>query len=377
MTKGENAGENLQGNRMIAGRVDALLSQLADHVSDVRFREELRQSLKQLADVKFALDESSIVAVTDARGKIVYVNDKFCEISKYPREELMGKDHRIINSGYHPKSFMRELWATIGSGKVWSGDIKNRAKDGSNYWVNTTIVPFVGENGKPYQYLAIRSEVTRLKKVEEELKETLEKVLTIQEDERKKFSRELHDGIGQSLFSLLIQLDRVIANPDREVGDLRFLRENVAGIIEEVRGLAWELRPSVLDDMGIEPAIRSYIGNYESHYGIEIDFKCKLATRLGIRVETVMYRVIQEALTNIAKYADVSDAAVSILEDSEEVVVRIVDDGAGFDTTAVSVGVGRFSMAERARIAGGSLNVESELGRGTIVTLRIPHSRKN
>ncbi|GBG08828.1 histidine kinase [Paenibacillus agaridevorans] len=377
MTKGENAGESLQGNRMIAGRVDALLSQLADHVSDVRFREELRQSLKQLADVKFALDESSIVAVTDARGKIVYVNDKFCEISKYPREELMGKDHRIINSGYHPKSFMRELWATIGSGKVWSGDIKNRAKDGSNYWVNTTIVPFVGENGKPYQYLAIRSEVTRLKKVEEELKETLEKVLTIQEDERKKFSRELHDGIGQSLFSLLIQLDRVIANPDREVGDLRFLRENVAGIIEEVRGLAWELRPSVLDDMGIEPAIRSYIGNYESHYGIEIDFKCKLATRLGIRVETVMYRVIQEALTNIAKYADVSDAAVSILEDSEEVVVRIVDDGAGFDTTAVSVGVGRFSMAERARIAGGSLNVESELGRGTIVTLRIPHSRKN
>jgi two-component system sensor histidine kinase NreB len=377
LTKGENAGESLQGNRMIAGRVDALLSQLADHVSDVRFREELRQSLKQLADVKFALDESSIVAVTDARGKIVYVNDKFCEISKYPREELMGKDHRIINSGYHPKSFMRELWATIGSGKVWSGDIKNRAKDGSNYWVNTTIVPFVGENGKPYQYLAIRSEVTRLKKVEEELKETLEKVLTIQEDERKKFSRELHDGIGQSLFSLLIQLDRVIANPDREVGDLRFLRENVAGIIEEVRGLAWELRPSVLDDMGIEPAIRSYIGNYESHYGIEIDFKCKLATRLGIRVETVMYRVIQEALTNIAKYADVSDAAVSILEDGEEVVVRIVDDGAGFDTTAVSVGVGRFSMAERARIAGGSLTVESELGRGTIVTLRIPHSRKN
>ncbi|QNK60626.1 sensor histidine kinase [Paenibacillus sp. PAMC21692] len=361
---------------MIAGRVDALLSQLADHVSDERFREDLRQSLKQLADVKFALDESSIVAVTDARGKILYVNDKFCEISKYPREELMGKDHRIINSGYHPKSFMRELWATIGSGNVWSGDIKNRAKDGSNYWVNTTIVPFVSESGKPYQYLAIRSEVTRLKKVEEELKESLEKMLTIQEDERKKFSRELHDGIGQSLFSLLIQLDRVIANPDREVDDLRCLRENVAGIIEEVRGLAWELRPSVLDDMGIEPAIRSYIGNYESHYGIEIDFNCKLATRLGLRVETVMYRVIQEALTNIAKYADVSEASVSILEDSEEVVVRIVDHGAGFDTAGVSVGVGRFSMAERARISGGSLNVESELGGGTTVTLRIPHSRK-
>lgn len=131
--------------------------------------ERLKESLKEIADYKYALNRSSIVAITNADGIITYVNENFCRISQYSSEEVIGQDHRILNSGYHPAAFMRELWETIESGNVWKGEIRNKRKDSTFYWVDATIVPFINDEGKPYQYLSIRTDITERKNAEQEL----------------------------------------------------------------------------------------------------------------------------------------------------------------------------------------------------------------
>ena len=150
---------------------------ISTDITDLKTVEEnLRRSLRETSDYKFALDESSIVAITDQKGIIKYVNNNFCKISKYKENELIGQDHRIINSGYHSKEFIRNLWVTIANGKIWRGELKNKAKDGSIYWVDTTIVPFLNQEGKPYQYVAIRSDITGKKKAEKEIQQLNEEL---------------------------------------------------------------------------------------------------------------------------------------------------------------------------------------------------------
>jgi len=146
-----------------AGNLQGFSQVTRDITARKEAEEALRTSLRRMADLKAALDESAIVSTTDRHGKITYANDKFCEISQYYMEELVGQDHRILNSGYHTKEFFEDLWSTIARGEVWRGEIRNQARDGSPYWIDMTIVPFLDEASEPDQYFAICNDITEYK----------------------------------------------------------------------------------------------------------------------------------------------------------------------------------------------------------------------
>lgn len=178
-------------------------------------RSRTKKDLMQLLNAyKQIIDLNAICSVTDPDGKIIYVNDKFCEISQYSREELLGQDHRIVNSDYHPSSVFKDLWDTIKSGKVWRSDVRSKAKDGSFFWLDSTIVPILDENGVITEYFSLRTPINDRKRIEEEQKtyvKDLEKMLFM-------VSHEVRQPVSQILgVASLLEDDNSVSKENSEL----------------------------------------------------------------------------------------------------------------------------------------------------------------
>jgi len=184
---------------------------------NARQQAEITRVLRQLQDIKDALDEHAILAITDKGGIITHVNRKFLEISKYSAGEVIGRTHRVINSGYHPPEFFQDLWRTIAGGRTWHGEIRNRAKDGSIYWVGTTIVPVIGENGRPAQYIAIRYDITDRKLQQERI---IQENLVLNALRDFQLNQLQHRDIHEPFRILCAALSRLLACPGGMIAEV-------------------------------------------------------------------------------------------------------------------------------------------------------------
>jgi len=347
---------------------------------------------KRITDYKYALDQSSIVSVTDEKGVIKYVNDNFCRISQFTEDELIGQHHHIIGSRYHPDWLFRDMWLTISKGEVWKGEIRNKAKDGSIYWVYMTIIPFLNEKGEPFEYIALDTDISERKKAEalldqsyQDIRQLASHLQDIREEERAGIAREIHDELGQQLTGLKMDLSwiskRKLVQDDNEVSQKVVTTMNLLDTtIKTVRRIATDLRPSILDDLGLIAAIEWQSQEFGRRSGISTDFSSTMYEfKYASAIAIGLFRICQESLTNVARHAAASKIRISLEEENENIQLTIRDNGEGFDTgkTGGKKTLGLLGMKERTLMMGGEFRIESLPGKGTTLIVTVPITATN
>jgi two-component system, NarL family, sensor kinase len=369
------AEETLRAIR--TGEVDAVVATRAgdEHVVTL-----------QGADLPYRalLDQMFAGAVTlTPNGVIVYCNQRFADIVRTPLARIVGSSlRRFVTPTEQPKL---EALIERASGERMEGELVFRVADGPPVPIAITFAPLqLDGSAEAIGVIGVVVDTTEQKRQEELRTRLIEQVLTAQEEERGRIARELHDEAGQSLTALLVGLrtieeSRTVA---RTIKLAQRLREMTARTLHDVGRLSRGLHPSILDDLGLAVALTRHVQEFAQLHGIADDVRIEgLDSGLpSPLVQHTIYRVLQEALTNVARHAGARRVSVHLVRDETMVELRVRDDGVGFDPDAVlgggatvnRQGLGLQGMRERAALLGGTVQLESALGQGTMITARVP-----
>lgn len=306
-----------------------------DYLQLEEYTQQLLRFEKDLGIINSAIDASVIVAITDLRGNIVYVNRKFCEISKYSRDELIGANHRIVNSGHHDKAFFRGMWKKIANGEIWEGEVRNKAKDGTLYWVKTTIIPILDETEKPVMYISLRTDITEGKVAQEKLVTALNNdfrlvvnsmynlIFKVKRDLDKNYIYTLNEG--KLAFELGLDNENMYAKSPGEV-----FPSSVSKLLEEKYEQAFKGENITYTYTHKGKSLLTYLAPvYENNKVVEIIGCVNDITELHNAQEEIKYMAFHDILTNLPNRRsfnnDMTDLIVQSRKENEQFAVFFLD----------------------------------------------------
>jgi PAS domain S-box-containing protein len=358
---------------------------IAEDITDRKRTEEALERSEAEFRAMFELAGVGKGQVDVSTRRFLRVNRKMCEITGYSADELYGMTFSDIT---HPDDRSKDLEGFM---RVMSGEAKDYAlekrylrKDGTIIWIHLTVTLVHDADGKPVRSVAVIQDISARRRAEEKLQDYAgrlqdlsRRLMEVQEQERRHFARELHDEIGQALTGLNLALETVARLPNEGLRDgLANAQALAKETTAQVRDLSLRLRPSMLDDLGLRPALLWHFNRYSKQTGVQVDFQVTgLESRLPAEVETAAYRIIQEALTNVARHAGVGAVDVCVRQEDGELFLAVADKGVGFDAAVVRGTSGISGMYERVTLLGGQLAIESQPGAGTRLIATLPCGR--
>ena len=319
----------------------------------------------------------------DVSNRITFVNRAFTRLLGHPEETLIGTSHEQL---LLPEDIEAER-ASFNRREAGRGDVRElrlRRADGSAVWTGASATPLMDDDGEFAGMLRTYIDITDRKELETARERLVRDLVAAQEAERQRVARELHDQMGQHLVGLSLGLNRLaqIVGASPEITHITKRLEAITDTMaRDVQHLAFELRPASLDDLGLADAVRNYADGMTRRFGLQVDVQCDRMPRLDSSAETTIYRIVQEALTNVAKHATARRVSVILEARGDRLHVIVEDDGIGFQPELVRHGgnggrLGLRGMIERASLVGGEFQIESRPGRGTTVFVRVPLRRE-